>query len=199
MRRVKALYYARLFLENASNWKKIWNILNDLLKGRPVSTLKELMVYGVILKGNALIHINKYFINIAANLCVTVPDGLVLRCLAPPVLASCFFRPTNALEVSEILRRLKNKGSRILDIHPSVVKENIITFSNHFTLLYNMSMVTKIFPDLMKIGCVSPAFKSGDSDILDNYRPISSLSVFSKVFERFILNRILSFYQLIKF
>ena len=96
--RVKALYYARLFLENASNSKKIWNILNDLLKGRPVSTLKELMVDGVILKGNALMtHINKYFINIAANLCVTVPDDLVFRCLAPPVLASCFFRPTNAL------------------------------------------------------------------------------------------------------
>ena len=92
VRRVKALYYARLFLENASNSKKIWNILNDLLKGRPVSTLKELMVDGVILKGNSLMnHINKYFINIAANLCVTVPDGMVFRCLAPPVLASCFF------------------------------------------------------------------------------------------------------------
>ena len=104
-----------------------------------------------------------------------------------------FFRPTNALKVNEILRRLKNKGSRILDIHPSVVKENIKIFSNHFTLLYNMSLVTKIFPDLTKITRVSPAFKSGDSDILDNYRPISSLSVFSKVFERLTLNRILSF------
>ena len=129
MRRVKALYYARLFLENASNSKKIWNILNDLLKGRPVSTLKELMVDGVILKGNALMtHINKYFVYIAANLCVTVPDGLVFRCLAPPVLASCYFRPTNALEVSEILRRLKNKGSGILDIHPSVVKKKHYNF-----------------------------------------------------------------------
>ena len=199
VRRVKALYYAMLFLENASNSKNIWIILNDLLKGRAVSTLKELMVDGVILKGNTLMtHINKYFINIAANLCVTVPDGLVFRCLAPPVWASCFFRPTNALEVSEILRRLKNKGSRILDIHPSVVKENIIIFSNHFTLLYNMSLVTKIFPDLMKIACVCPAFKYGDSDILDNYRPISSLSVFSKVFERLTLNRILIFLSINK-
>ena len=87
------------------------------------------MVDGVILKGNALMtHINKYFINIAANLCVAVLGGLVLRCLAPPVLASCFFRPTNALEVSEILRRLKNKGSRILDIHPSVVKRKHYNF-----------------------------------------------------------------------
>ena len=89
--RVKALYYARLFLENASNSKKIWNILNDLLKGRQVSTLKELMVDGVTIKGNAqMTHINKYFINIAANLCVTIPDGMVFRCLAPPVLASWF-------------------------------------------------------------------------------------------------------------
>ena len=62
-----------------------------------------------------------------------------------------------------------------------------------------MSLVTKIFPDLMKIAGVSPAIKSGDSDILDNYRPISLLSMFSKVFERLTLNRILSFYLLIKF
>ena len=98
-----------------------------------------------------------------------------------------FFRPTKALEVSEILRKLKNKGNRILDIHPSVVKENITIFINHSTSLCNMSLVTKIFPDLMKIARVSPAFKSGDSDILDNHRPISSLSVFSKVFERLTL------------
>ena len=62
-----------------------------------------------------------------------------------------------------------------------------------------MSLVTKIFPDLMKIARMSPAFKSGDSDILDKYRPISSLLVFSKVFERLALNRILSVYLLIKF
>ena len=31
IRRVKALYYAELFLENSSDPKKIWDILNGLI------------------------------------------------------------------------------------------------------------------------------------------------------------------------
>ena len=81
----------------------------------------------------------------------------------------------------------------MLDIHPSILKENIIVFSGHFTTLYNLSLVKSEFPNLLKIARVSPGFKSGKPDIIDNYRPISSLPIFSKIFERLTLNRIQCF------
>ena len=81
----------------------------------------------------------------------------------------------------------------MLDIHPSILKENIIVFSGHFTILYNLSLVKSEFPNLLKIARVSPGFKSGKPDIIDNYRPISSLPIFSKIFERLTLNRIQCF------
>ena len=82
------------------------------------------------------------------------------------------------------IRGLKNKGNKLFDIHPSIIKDNIDFFGIHLTELYNMSLTESLIPDQSKIGRITPVHKSGPTDILDNYRPISVLPVFSKVFEK---------------
>ena len=54
-------------------------------------------------------------------------------------------------------------------------------------------MSSGIFPDQLKLAKVVPVYKSGDSDSCNNYRPISVLQVFSKVFERIIHKRLYNF------
>ena len=103
------------------------------------------------------------------------------------------FRPTNIRETKDIIRQLKNKGSELLDLHPLILKENIELFSYPVMILYNFSLQLCIFPELLKIARVAPVFKSDDPENIDNYRPISSLPVLSKLFERLTLNRMLSF------
>ena len=49
------------------------------------------------------------------------------------------------------------------------------------------------FPDKSKIGRVNPVHKSGPTDCLDNFRPISVLPIFSKVFEKLTLRRMEGF------
>ena len=66
-------------------------------------------------------------------------------------------------------------------------------FGNHFMVLYNMSFIKAVFPNILKIARISPAFKSGDANMIDNYRPISSLPIFSKIFERLTLDRMENF------
>ena len=57
-------------------------------------------------------------------------------------------------------------------------------------LVFNLSIVKGIFPDDLKIVCVTPDFKGGDEKDLGNYRPISVLPCFSKVLERIMYNRL---------
>ena len=45
-------------------------------------------------------------------------------------------------------------------------------------------------PDMLKTARVIPLLKKGDKKEITNYRPISNLSVFSKVYERCLLKRI---------
>jgi len=61
------------------------------------------------------------------------------------------------------------------------------------THIINLSMETGIFPSNLKLAKVIPVFKSGDKCLLNNYRPISLLSSFSKIFERIMYNKIIRF------
>ena len=48
------------------------------------------------------------------------------------------------------------------------------------------SFNTGIFPTELKIARVIPLFKSGDTSLISNYRPVSVLPVQSKIFERLL-------------
>ena len=50
-----------------------------------------------------------------------------------------------------------------------------------------------IFPDNLKTGKITPIYKKGDSELLENYRPISILPIFGKIFEKVIYTRLYSF------
>ena len=54
-------------------------------------------------------------------------------------------------------------------------------------------MSSDTFPNVLKTGIVSPVYKKGNPQQFDNYRPISTLSIFSKLFEKLIYKRIYSF------
>ena len=59
--------------------------------------------------------------------------------------------------------------------------------------LFNKSLVSGIFPDDWKCARVTPLFKQGEPSDLDNYRPISVISVIARVFERIIYDQLYNF------
>ena len=51
------------------------------------------------------------------------------------------------------------------------------------------------FSTKLKIAKITPIFKRGDSQCPTNYRPISLLSIFDKIFEKIICRRLISFLE----
>jgi hypothetical protein len=54
----------------------------------------------------------------------------------------------------------------------------------------NRSLATGIFPDRLKFSEIKPIYKNGDKNLISNYRPISLLTSFSKIFERVMFTRL---------
>ena len=61
--------------------------------------------------------------------------------------------------------------------------------------IINESFQSGIFPDKMKLAKVIPLFKKGCSVTASNYRPISLLSVFSKITEKVMYKRLNDFLE----
>ena len=59
--------------------------------------------------------------------------------------------------------------------------------------LFNLCLDSGVFPDILKLAIVVPIHKKGDEFLLNNYRPISLLSTFSKLFEKLIKRRLISY------
>ena len=66
-------------------------------------------------------------------------------------------------------------------------------FSEKLADIINLVFKTGIFPDLCKLAKIIPIFKKDDPLLCVNYRPISLLPIFSKIFEKLIHKRMYSF------
>ena len=75
----------------------------------------------------------------------------------------------------------------------ALIKECINAICTRLSFIINLSIITGIVPDDLKIARVIPLFKSGDSSLFSNYRPVSVLPAFSKILEKVIYNRLLQY------
>ena len=106
---------------------------------------------------------------------------------------SLFLDPASANEVETLIDQLSNqKTKRQLDIETKFIKlsKYVIStpLSEFFNLFFNVTQET--FPTYLKIAEVIPVFKKGGKQMASNYRPISILLQFDKIFEKMLCNRI---------
>ena len=73
-------------------------------------------------------------------------------------------------------------------ISARMLKQTIHSITPSVTKLFNLSLKTGIFPDDWKFARIVPIPKSGDPTNPSNYRPISILSLLSKLLERHVYN-----------
>ena len=126
---------------------------------------------------------NEYFVSLASNLNASLePQGGVLINNVPPlcqyltnkVESSIYLYDTYDLEIVVIIKKFENEKSAKL-IKPLLAK------------LYNNCMDAGIFPQIFKTGKITSIFKKGNKELLENYRPVSVLPIFGKIFEKILI------------
>lgn len=104
--------------------------------------------------------------------------------------------PTNIKEVIEIISSFKNSSSSGYDEVPLKLFKFVSgELSQVLVHLINSSLVCGKFPDFLKISKVIPIHKKNDKKSKKNYRPISLLPSISKIYEKIVYRRLLSFLE----
>ena len=105
--------------------------------------------------------------------------------LSNPNLESFFISPCIADEVSALIQSLKlGKSSGPNSIPVKLLKILHALISRDLAFLINESFATGTFPENLKVAKVVPIFKKGLATMTSNYRQISLLFIFSKLFKK---------------
>ena len=98
-----------------------------------------------------------------------------------------------ASEVKNVIMSLKNSSAGWDDIPAFVAKQCVDNFIDPITCIINKSVSEGVFPSELKLARVVPIHKAGDMAAVTNYRPISVLTFFSKIFEKIMYNKLINF------
>ena len=189
------------FQECKEDRKKTWNIINDL-RGKTNKKLKPPFLIDnkkIVERRSIANAFNKYFISIATTLNNEISELQVSDSkfqsftdfLNPSNPNSIFLEDCSPEEIMSIISELQNGKSS--DIPIKVIKKSSHVISKTLSELFNMMMASGTFPMELKTGKITPIFKKGNSELLENYRPISTLPIFGKIFEKVIYSRLYNF------
>ena len=141
---------------------------------------------------------NKFFVNVGPETEKKVPK-------VPNASPEKFLKNRNQFEliiahiseeeVLNIIKALPNKSSGPTSIPLRLlhdVSDLIITPLCH---IINLSFTTGIFPDILKVTKVVAIHKGGSTQELNNFRPISLLSIFDKIIEKLMHKRVYEFLE----
>src|SRR3989441_3057399 len=165
----------------------------------PVNLALHQLLIKLLIDGSVIIDpdliatkLNDYFCNVGTNLNaalpLSLPTSLHYNQYLPQSLPNSFVCDKFSLsEISNVITRLKERNSAGPDpFNAAFIYEFQFPLLSPLCHIFNLSIETGKFPSLLKIAKTVPIFKKGDRTAVVNYRPISLLSIFCKIFETLV-------------
>ena len=198
IRKLRSEYYRNKIEENRGNLKATWKILKEVTnKGNKSTDINEVLFEGEKVTDVKIIPeaFHHHFASIGGKLASDIPEPKMQSCdylSKTGKFTSRFrFKKIHPKSVFAILSKLKNgKASGMSMIPNKILKSAKHIISESLTDIFNASLESNTFPDDLKVAGVTPIFKNGERNDLQNYRPISVLCTAARVFEKLIYQQL---------
>lgn len=193
LREAKNNYLKNQLQGNQGNPKAHWKSINYILGRNSHNSNKK----KIELKPTCS-DISSKFNDHFLSTCIThehIQDGSHRKYLINSPSFSMYLPPVSPTEIERYLQALKTSTPGYDEVSPKILKHASTSLSNPLTHIINITLKTGIFPDKLKIAKVIPIHKSGSKYDINNYRPVSILPAFSKIFEKVIATRLLNYLE----
>ena len=166
-------YYSDKSSEYRTNTKKLWELMNSIIgenknKG---SSIWHLTVEGVKIFNRKMIaeEFAKFYSNLGESLASKITPGSKpaenYLSLIPRIVNSLVLGETNASEIEKIIDHLPNKASSGHDgVSNILLKKLGKSLSYSLGIIFNQSIASGCFPDMMKVAEIIPLYKGKEED-----------------------------------
>ena len=201
IRLAKKMFYEYELRINQGNLKKSWDLIRHALNKKQSKN----SVISKIISQNRKIDDPLEMANCFNDFFTSIPSKIINEINSsdcPPDNSfsdnvPIFEFASNPLSCEEIINITNSlQPKKTLDLHGFsvwLVQKTISIISHPLRHIFSNSFTMGVIPSQLKIAKVVPVFKSGGRESMDNYRPISLLSCFSKILEKIVSNRLTSF------
>ena len=197
LRNAEIKYFGDQLELNSNDIFKTWKVLKTILALNNNSHKKKLCVtidnHPVSNRKYIASGFNDFFVSIGPKLAKDIHSNINPLTYVHNINDSIAVFDVSCVEVANVIHSLKNSSAGHDEFPTFVGKQCVDSFIDPLTFLINFSLRSGVFPSELKLARVVPIFKAGDSSALTNYRQISVLTFFAKVFEKVVYNKILDF------
>ena len=196
----KKKYQKSYFVKYNTDIKKTWEGIRKLVNVKKSTdfSISQLHINGNIVDDPETISnsFNTFFSNVGPNTEKSVPK-------VPHLSPTYFLKNRNQFnfiithiseqEILDTINALQTKGTGPASIPVDMLKLVADIIVVPLCHIINLSFSTGVFPDALKVAKVIPLHKGGSTQDFNNFRPISLLSIFDKIFEKIMHKKLYEF------
>ena len=197
-RKAERKKYTEQFELNKQDLKKSWKIIKNMIgkeDNRCYMNQIDFLINGQYISNSNTIanSFNNYFINVGNSLASSIQSENDPLLYLQTNIKSIYIPELDKIEIKSTISSMNNSSSGYDELPASIMKQCIDSYIEPLTLLINKSIQQGVFPVELKIARIIPLYKGENNQLIHNYRPISVLPFFSKIFEKIVYKYVVDF------
>lgn len=198
IQKCKCDYYKEQIKNCEHDLKKIYKIINEATNQINAKNSEKIQIKdnnkSFVNDKEMANFCNNYFVNVGIQMANKINNPNKKFQLQHVPISSMFLRPVREREIIEQIHSLKNNCTPGIDnVSSKLIKQFHIFLIKPLIHIINLAFRSGKVPSQFKTTVVSPIYKTGDKNCISNYRPISVINNFAKIFEKCLKDRLVHY------